>query len=83
MFERQGEITPPLGEPSVVWRGRPSSRISCLQPVIDHPSNHTIRDSLVKKVSKLRVRYRIKVFFDLDIDHPPQSLAHQARAQIW
>jgi hypothetical protein len=26
MFERQGEITPPWGEPSVAWRRRPSSR---------------------------------------------------------
>jgi hypothetical protein len=26
MFERQGEITPPCGEPSVAWRRRPSSR---------------------------------------------------------
>src|SRR5262249_41634033 len=26
MFERQGEITPPWGEPAVEWRRRPSSR---------------------------------------------------------
>ena len=26
MFERQGEITPPCGEPSVAWRKSPSSR---------------------------------------------------------
>src|SRR5580700_10494116 len=26
IFERQGEITPPCGEPSVAWRRRPSSR---------------------------------------------------------
>jgi RNA polymerase sigma factor (sigma-70 family) len=55
---------------------------SCFQPLIDHPSDHTIRDPLVKKVSKVRVRYRIKIFFDVDIDHPTQSLAHKARTQI-
>src|ERR1019366_10266269 len=26
MFERQGEITPPCGEPAVAWCRRPSSR---------------------------------------------------------
>ena len=26
---------------------------ACFQPLINHPSDHTIRDSLVKKVSKL------------------------------
>ena len=28
---------------------------SCFQPLINHPSDHTIRDSLVKKVSKVGV----------------------------
>ena len=46
---------------------------ACLQPLINHPSDDTIRDSPVKKVSKVRVRYRIKIFFDVDIDHPSQS----------
>src|SRR5215472_1041995 len=55
---------------------------ACLQPLINHPSDDTIRDSPVKKVSKVRVRYRIKIFFDVDIDHPPQSLAHKARTEI-
>ena len=44
---------------------------SCFQPLINHPSDHTIRDSLVKKVSKLQVWNRIEVFYDVDIDHPP------------
>lgn len=44
---------------------------ACFQPLINHPSDHTIRDSLVKKVSKLRVWNRIEVFYDVDIDHPP------------
>ena len=30
VFERQGEITPSCGEPSVVWRRRPSSRTPAL-----------------------------------------------------
>ena len=33
---------------------------SCFQPLINHPSDHTIRDSLVKKVPKVRVRNRIE-----------------------
>jgi hypothetical protein len=40
---------------------------SCFQPLINHPSDHTIRDSLVKKVSKVGVRNRIEVFYDVDI----------------
>jgi hypothetical protein len=34
MFERQGAITPPCGEPSVAWRKRPSSRT----PAFSHSS---------------------------------------------
>jgi hypothetical protein len=33
---------------------------SCFQPLINHPSDHTIRDSLIKKVSKVGVRNRIE-----------------------
>ena len=47
---------------------------SCLQPFIDHPSDHTIRDSPVKKVSKVRVWNRIEIFYDVDIYHPTQSV---------
>src|SRR4051794_33378745 len=54
---------------------------SRLEPLVDHPSDHTIRDPLVKKVAKLRVRYRLKVLFDVDIDHPSQPLAHTSRPQ--
>src|SRR5436190_23833408 len=54
---------------------------SCFQPLINHPSDDTVRDSLVKKVSKLRVRYRVEVFLDVDIDHPAQSLTHAGRTQ--
>ena len=42
----------------------------CLQPFIDHPSDHTIRDSSVKKGTQVGVRDRIEVFFDVEIDHP-------------
>jgi hypothetical protein len=54
----------------------------CLQPLIDHPSDDTIRDSSVKKVAQVGVRYRIKVFFDVEIDHPTQSAAHEAGTQL-
>ena len=40
---------------------------SRFQPLINHPSDNTIRDSLVKKISKVGVRNRIEVFFDADI----------------
>jgi hypothetical protein len=55
MFERQGEITPPCGEPSVAWRkGRlPGSLLSATYQT--SVGLHTIRDSLVKKVSELGV----------------------------
>src|SRR5262249_38291207 len=54
----------------------------CLQPLIDHPSNDTIRDSSVKKGAQVGVRNRIEVFFDVEIDHPTQSVAHKASTQI-
>ena len=37
---------------------------ACFQPLINHPTDHTIRNSLVKKVSKVGVRNRIEVFYD-------------------
>jgi site-specific DNA recombinase len=83
---------PPVGEPSYLLRtgsNHPTLRGAfscvvqkavfkhpCFQPLINHPSDYTIRDSLVKKVPKERVRNRIEVFFDVNIQHPPQSLSH-------
>jgi hypothetical protein len=43
---------------------------SCFQPFINHPSDDTIRDSPVKKVSKVGVWNRIEIFYDIDIYHP-------------
>jgi hypothetical protein len=40
-----------------------------------------IRDSPVKKVSKVGVRNRIEIFDDVDVYHPPQSLAHDGSMQ--
>src|SRR6266404_3011280 len=40
MFEKQGEITPPCGEPSVAWRRRPSSRT----PAFSHLSIIRLRN---------------------------------------
>ena len=54
---------------------------ACFQPLVNHPSDHTIRDSLVKKVSKMRVWNRIEIFYDVDIKHPPQSLTHDGSMQ--
>jgi len=45
---------------------------ACFQPLINHPTDHTIRDSLVKKVSKVGVRNRIEVYPDsARIRRPP------------
>jgi hypothetical protein len=54
---------------------------SCFQPLINHPSDDTIRDSPVKKVSKVGVWDRIKIFFDVDIQHPSLSLTHGGSVQ--
>jgi hypothetical protein len=54
----------------------------CLQPFIDHPTDDAIRDSSVKKGTQVGVRNRIKVFFDVEIDHPTQSVAHEAGTQL-
>src|SRR5499433_3375254 len=54
----------------------------CLQPFVDHPSNDTIRDSLVKKRTQVGVRDRSKIVFDVEIYHPTQSVAHEAVTQL-
>ena len=54
---------------------------SRFQPLINHPSDTTVRDSPVKKVSKARVRNRIEVLLDVDIQHPMQSLIHAGGTQ--
>src|SRR5215470_10333019 len=53
----------------------------CLQPLINHPSDDTIRDSSIKKGAQVGVRDRIEVFFDVQIYHPTQSVAHEASTQ--
>jgi hypothetical protein len=32
----------------------------CFQPLVDHPSDHTVRDSLVKECAQVRVWDRIE-----------------------
>jgi hypothetical protein len=54
---------------------------SCLQPFIDHPTDDTIRDSSVKKRTQVGVRNRIEIFFDIEIYHPTQPVAHEASTQ--
>src|SRR5262249_55451886 len=54
---------------------------SCLQPLIDHPTDDTIRDSSVKKRTQVGVRNRPEIVFDVEIYHPTQSVAHEASTQ--
>ena len=54
---------------------------SCLQPFIDHPTDDTIRDSSVKKRTQVGVRNRIEIFFDIEIYHSTQPVAHEASTQ--
>src|SRR5215510_3165157 len=54
---------------------------SCLQPLIDHPTDDTIRDSSVKKRTQVGVRNRPEIVFDIEIYHPTQSVAHEASTQ--
>ena len=82
MFDRQGEITPALRGAFGRMAQETIFQDPCLQPFIDHPSDDTIRDSSVKKVAQVGVRNRIEVFFDVEIDHPTQSVAHEASTQI-
>src|SRR5262249_53582299 len=54
---------------------------SCLQPFTDHHTDDTIRDSSVKKRTQVEVRNRIEIFFDVEIYHPTQPVAHEASTQ--
>src|SRR4029077_17948231 len=64
MFERQGEITPPSGGAFGRVAQEAIFQDSFFQPLINHPSDNTIRDSPVKKVSKVGVPDRIEIFHD-------------------
>ena len=76
-FERQGEITPPCGEPlgraaqETVFNG------SCFQPFIDHPSDNAVRDSLVKERTEVGVRDRVEILAYVDVEHPVKTLGPQ------
>ena len=61
---------------------QPIFQDSCLQPFVDHPSDHTIRDPSVKKGAQMRVWNRVEILDDVDVQHPAQSVAHEARAEI-
>src|SRR6516225_12210484 len=54
----------------------------CLQPLIDHPSDDSVCDSSVKKSTKVGVRDRPEIVFDVEIYHPTQSMAHEAGTQL-
>jgi len=56
-----------LWEPSVAWCRRPLPRL-LLSATINHPSNHTIRDSLVEKALKRECGSNRNIF-DVDIQH--------------
>src|SRR5882724_3144470 len=47
---------------------------SCLQPLVDHPSDNTIRHSLVENRPQLPVWNRVEVLAYVDIQHPVLSL---------
>src|SRR5438105_10688501 len=55
---------------------------SCLQPLIDHPSDHAIRYSLVEKRSQLGVRNRVKVLAYIDVQHPVLSSPRDGAVQL-
>src|SRR6476620_6263245 len=81
MFERIGEITPPCGEPSVAWRSSPSSRT----PAFSQLSIVLRITPSVTRLSRKARRCecdRVEIFDDVDVQHPAQSVAHEARAKI-
>jgi hypothetical protein len=47
---------------------------SRLQPLVDHPSDDAIRDSLVEERSKVRMGDRIEILAYVEIDHPIKTL---------
>ena len=77
MFERQGEITPPCGGALGRVAQETAFHGSCFQPFIDHPSDDAVRDSLVKKRSKVGVRNRIEILAYVDFEHPVKTLGPQ------
>src|SRR6202051_4692512 len=73
MFERQGEITPPCGEPSVAWRRRPSSRT----PAFSHLSIIRRMTPSVTRRSRKSRRWRCEIeskYFSMSMSSPQHSL---------
>src|SRR6185503_14581491 len=76
-FERHGEITPPLR--GALGRVVQETFLngSRLQPLIDHPSDDAIRDSLVEERAQVLMWNRIEVLAYIDVDHPVKTLGPQ------
>jgi hypothetical protein len=49
-----------------------------LQPFVNHPPYHTVRDPLVEYLSQLQVGNRVKILAYVNIEHPTQPLGHKA-----
>src|SRR5262245_26647542 len=59
----------------------PTFQHSCLQPFIAHPTDDTSCDSSVKKRTEVGVRDRHETGSDVQLYHPPQSVAAEAGTQ--
>ena len=56
-------------------RRRPQEPVfqnSRLQPFVDHPTDHAVRDPLVEECTQLVVRDRVEVLAYVDVQHPVQ-----------
>jgi hypothetical protein len=52
----------------------------CLQPLVDHPSVHTVRDSFVEECAQVGVRDCVEVLSYIDVQHPVESPAPDGAA---
>src|SRR5262245_30178100 len=52
MFDRQGEITPPLRGAFGCMAQEPIFQHPCLQPFVDHPADDTVRDSSARNARR-------------------------------
>src|SRR3954453_11983010 len=53
----------------------------CLKPLVDHPPDHTIRDSSVEESAQVAVGHGVEVLLYVDVQDPVQSLAPDGTAQ--
>ncbi len=75
-------MTPPCGVPWLTTLQEPFFQNTCLQPLVDHPSDNAVRHSLVEERSQLAMRDGVEILAYINIQNPVLTLPRDHFVQL-